>query len=147
MGTRAFVARSGWRDTPISLDELARAVAESSDFELHRGTDGDLRALLRGSTRRRLTWHEGYLAAHHTNARMAAAVFDLAARLGAEVYSDRRQRYADLADWARRTGEAAPGEERRAPSMQSALTNGRPEGWLWLAMVIGLAVVLAAELV
>jgi hypothetical protein len=146
MGTRAFVARSGWRKTPISLDELAQAVAESPDLELRQGIDGDLRALLRGSSRRRLTWHEGYLAAHHTNPRMAAAVFDLAERLGAEVYSERRHRYADLADWARRTGEALPsGRERRGASMQAALA-GRPQGWLWLAMVIGLVAVLAAEL-
>ena len=104
MGTRAFVARHGWKHTPIGLDEWVEAVGQSTDLELHHSPDGELTALLRGSRRRRLTWHDGYLASHHTNERMAAAVFALADRLHADVYNVHRYRYASLADWQLRAG-------------------------------------------
>jgi len=138
MGTRAFVARHGWQKTPIGLEEWADAVAQSPDLELHQAPDGELTALLRGSRRRRLTWHEGYLAVHHTNVRMAAAVFALAERLQANVYSERRYRYVDLDDWARHAGvSVGRGERMVAPGLAA-----NSAGWVaWLAVAVGLAFV------
>ena len=146
MGTRAFVARRGWKDTPIALDEWAQAVLESPDLELHQGPDGELTALLRGSRRRRLTWHDGYLAVHHTNHRMATAVFALAERLGAGVYSERRHRYADLAEWERRVGGAASSRSERGPAISPALAASSA-GWAaWLAVALGLALFVMSDL-
>lgn len=143
MGTRAFVARHGWQDTPIGLEEWAQAVAQSPDLELHQTPDGELTALLRGSRRRRLTWHHGYLAVHHTNTRMAVAVFALAERLHAEVYSERRHRYADLADWERRVG-AAP---RRGERLISPALAASSAGWVaWVALAVGLAFIVMSDL-
>jgi hypothetical protein len=143
MGTRAFVARHGWKNTPIGLDEWAAAVAQSDDLELHQAPDGELTALLRGSRRRRLTWHDGYLAAHHTDARLAAAVFALADRLHADVYSEHRHRYASFADWQRRAGTPAP-EQRLGPMSPVLASNSA--GWVaWLAVAVGFAVLVMAN--
>ena len=143
MGTRAFVARHGWKHTPIGLDEWAAAVTQSDDLELHQSPDGELTALLRGSRRRRLTWHDGYLASHHTDARMAAAVFALAQRLQADVYSEHRHRYASFAEWQRRAGGQASHERERAIA---PLLASNSASWLaWLAVAVGFAVLVMAN--
>jgi hypothetical protein len=144
MGTRAFVARHGWKDTPIGLEEWAEAVLQSADLELHHSPDGELTALLRGSRRRRLTWHDGYLASHHTDARMAAAVFALADRLHADVYSEHRHRYASFADWQRRAG-LAPVPAPRVGLMSPMLASNSA-GWVaWVAVAVGFAVLVMAN--
>ena len=144
MGTRAFVARHGWKDTPIGLDEWADAVGRSEDLELHHSPDGELTALLRGSRRRRLTWHDGYLASHHTDARMAAAVFALANRLHADVYSERRHRYADFTDWQRHAGLVPAQRQRVGPVAPTLASNSA--GWVaWLAVAVGFAVLVMAN--
>jgi hypothetical protein len=112
MERRAFVARHGWKDTPIGRDEWAEAVRQSADLEAHQTPDGELTALLRGSRRRRVTWHGGYLASHHTDARLAVAVFALAERLNADVYSEQRHRYASLAEWQLRAVATAAQRDR-----------------------------------
>lgn len=138
MGTRAFVARHGWKQTPIGLDEWAAAVAQSADLELHQASDGELTALLRGSRRRRLTWHDGYLASHHTDARMAAAVFALADRLQAGVYSEHRHRYASLSEWQQHAG-AAPA--RQHPVAMPPVLASNSASWVaWAAVAVGFAV-------
>jgi hypothetical protein len=143
MGTRAFVARHGWKHTPIGLDEWAAAVAQSVDLELHQSPDGELTALLRGSRRRRLTWHDGYLAAHHTDARLAAAVFALADRLHADVYSEHRHRYASFAEWQLRTGaQAAP---QQLGSMSPVLASNSASWVAWVAVAVGFAVLVMAN--
>ena len=145
MGTRAFVARPGWGDTPIGQEEWAEAVQESADLELHRWPDGELTALLRGSRRRRLTWHDGYLAAHHTDARMAAAVFALAERLQAGVYSDRRHRFASLAEWHQHVGPAAGHRSERSMVTSPAMATSSAAWLAWLAVAVGLAFLMMAE--
>lgn len=146
MGTRAFVARHGWKDTPIALDEWAEAVHQSTDLELHQSPDGELTALLRGSRRRRVTWHDGYLAAHHTDERMAAAVFALAERLHANVYSERRQRYASLAEWQRHVGRPPAQQGVRMLSMSPTLPTSSA-GWVaWLAVAVGFVFLVMGQL-
>jgi hypothetical protein len=144
MGTRAFVARQGWKETPIGLDEWVAAVSRSADLELHQSPDGELIALLRGSRRRRVTWHDGYLAAHHTNVRMAEAVFALAERLHADVYSDGRHRYGSLAEWkchARLPGQ----QEARALSVASTMPTSSASWFAWLAVAAGFAFLVMAS--
>lgn len=144
MGRRAFVARHGWNHTPIGLDEWVAAVDQCADLELHQSPDGELTALLVGSTRRRLTWHDGYLASHHTNDRMAAAVFSLAERLHADVYSEHRHRYASLADWQRRAG--LPEARNHAVGPTSAVLPNNSAAWFaWVALVAGLVFMLMAN--
>ena len=145
MGTRAYVARQGWKDTPISLEEWSKAVHQSDDLEMRQSPDGEWTALLRGSSRRRLTWHDGYLAAHHTNARMAAAIFDLADRLHADVYSEHRRRFDSLADWQRRVGSVVV--QRRSDSTASpVLASTSSAGWFaWIAVAVGFAMLMLAN--
>ena len=145
MGTRAFVARAGWRDTPIGHEEWAEAVRQSTDLEMHRLPDGELTALLRGSRRRRVTWHDGYLASHHTDARMAMAVFALAERLQADVYSERRHRYASLEEWHQRVGPAAGHRAERALSMSPALATNSAAWLAWVAVAAGFAFLMMAD--
>lgn len=104
MGLRAYLARSGWRETPITADEWHDAVVTLPELEVHHVQGGGpVRAMLRGSQRRGLSWHDGYISAHHANARLVAAMFVLADRLGAQVYSAHRRPYLDVADWEQRT--------------------------------------------
>jgi hypothetical protein len=145
MGTRAFVARPGWRDTPIGQEEWAEAVQDSTDLEMHRWPDGELTALLRGSRRRRVTWHDGYLAAHHTDARMAAAVFALAERLQADVYSEHRQRFASLADWHQRVGPADRHRTGRVLAVSPAPGTNSAAWLAWVAVAVGLAFLMIAD--
>jgi hypothetical protein len=144
MGTRAFVARHGWKDTPIRLEEWAEAVQQSADLELHQSPDGELTALLRGSRRRRVTWHDGYLASHHTDARLAVAVFALAERLHADVYSERRYRYASLAEWQQRA--AVPTAHRDNVLSFSPTLASNSAGWVaWVAVAVGFAFLVMAN--
>jgi hypothetical protein len=145
MGTRAFVARPGWRDTPIGQEEWAEAVQQSTDLEMHRWPDGELTALLRGSRRRRVTWHDGYLAAHHADARLAAAVFALAERLQADVYSEQRHRFASLAEWHQRVGPAAGHRTDRVLAMAPALATNSAAWLAWVAVAVGVAFLMMAD--
>lgn len=144
MGKRAFVARQGWKNTPIGLEEWAEAVLQSTDLELRQAPDGEFTAVLRGSTRRRLTWHDGYLASHHTDARMAAAVFRLAEHLHADVYSEHRHRYASLNEWRRRSG-LPEHDDSPILSISPALAASSA-GWVaWLALAVGFAFLLMSN--
>jgi hypothetical protein len=144
MGTRAFVARHGWKDTPIGRDEWAEAVRQSADLEPHQSPDGELTALLRGSRRRRVTWHDGYLASHHTDARLAVAVFALAERLNADVYSEQRHRYASLAEWQLRAGP--PAAQRDRPRAFAPALAANSAGWVaWVAVAVGFAFLVMAN--
>jgi hypothetical protein len=144
MGSRAFVARQGWKDTPIGRDEWAEAVHQSTDLVLHQSPDGDLTALLRGSRRRRVTWHDGYLASHHTDARLAVAVFALAERLNAGVYSEHRRHYASLAEWQLNAGTPAVQRDRVRPFSPALAANSA--GWVaWVAVAVGFAFLVMAN--
>ncbi|NRF70849.1 hypothetical protein HLB44_27975 [Aquincola sp. S2] len=116
MGLRVYVARSGWRETPITADEWHDAVVTLPELEVHHvHGGGPVRAMLRGSQRRGLAWNDGYISAHHANARLVAVLFVLADRLGARVYSAHRRPYLDVADWEQRTQRYRryPGEKGR----------------------------------
>lgn len=121
MGHRAFIARSGWSKTPISAEEWQEAVATLPEFELFRGSAGAVRAMLRGSRQRGLELQQGYLCGEHVDARLIAAMFVLADRLGARVYSEHRRVYRDVADWQRRTERH--GRRRRTGSGASDLAS------------------------
>lgn len=103
MGHRAFIARSGWSKTPISADEWQEAVATLPELEVFHGASGAVRAMLRGSRHRGVVLQQGYLCGEHVDSRLIAVMFVLADRLGAQVYSERRRIYRDVADWQQRT--------------------------------------------
>ena len=103
MGSRAYLARSGWRETAISPEEWRTAASSIPELEVHASyRDDAVFAVLRGSQRRRLNWHDGYISAHHPDPRLIGILFALAERLGAQVYSEHRRPYLDVADWRQR---------------------------------------------
>lgn len=147
MGVRAFVARKGWQLTPISAEEWLEAASTLPDLDLHRGAGpASARALLRGSRRRGVVWHNGYLSAEHVNERLAGVLFVLADRLNARVYSERRRAYADVADWVERVhGRRRPGRRASAPAVVLPGAAGSGGGGAWVTL--GAAVVLFGLLV
>lgn len=121
MGIRAFVARSGWSKTPITAQEWREAAATQSDLELHAGVGGEpVRAMLQGSRRRGVALQQGYLCADHVNSRFIAVLFALAERLGAQVFSESRQPYRDVAEWQLRHADRV-----RSGSGSRSGANGR----------------------
>lgn len=125
MGVHAFVARSGWQTTPISVDEWHAAAAAVPALELHRADrNAPQRAVLRHDRRRGLVLRHGCLHADRVDRHLAAELFALAPLLDAQVFSARRRPYRDLAEWelrnARRSRRAAaegggvPGRRRVA---------------------------------
>lgn len=146
MGARAFLARSGWRETPITAEEWKVAASGVPELVLHHDADSPaVKAVLRGSHRRRLTWHDGYVAAHHANPALVAALFVLADRLGAQVYSEQRRRYADVADWERSNPPLQRTRSRVPVTASAALPAAAANtAWVpWLAFLIALGVVAA----
>lgn len=134
MGHRAFIARSGWSKSPISADEWQEAVATLPELELYRSPSGAARALLRGSRRRGVVLQQGYLCGEHVDGRLIAVMFVLADRLGAQVYSEHRRVYRDVADWQERTQRR--GNRRRidvrqngASAAPTAAPSAMAAGW------------------
>lgn len=122
MGLRAFVARSGWNKTPISDEEWREAASTLPELSVHRGPEGGpVYALLRGSQRRRITLHHGFLCGEHVDRRLVAVLFVLADRLGAQVFSEHRRVYRDQADWEQRV-------RRRSGRHRHAHGTGAPSG-------------------
>jgi hypothetical protein len=150
MGLRAYVARSGWRETPITADEWHDAVATLPELEVHQVHGGGaVRAMLRGSQRRGLTWHDGYISANHVNARLAASMFVLADRLGAQVYSAHRRPYLDVADWEQRSQRYRryPGEkngrgQRNMSAVRPPAGRPVPPASLWGPLIVLVLVVM-----
>lgn len=134
MGIRAFVARSGWNKTPITAQEWREAAALQSDLELHAGVGGEpVRAMLQGSRRRGVALQQGYLCAEHVNSRFIAVLFALAERLGAQVFSESRQPYRDVAEWqvrhadrVRIGGSRSRDSSRRLQTAPAARLAGNP---------------------
>ncbi|MBI5258280.1 MAG: hypothetical protein HY855_17375 [Burkholderiales bacterium] len=121
MGLRAFVARSGWEKNPISAEEWWDAVATMPELSVHLGREGEPAfALLRGSQRRRVSWRQGFLCGDHVDRRLITVLFLLADRLGAQVFSEHRRVYRDLADWERRV------QRRSTPGRQARMAGAPP---------------------
>lgn len=107
MGVRAFVARSGWSKTPISAQEWWEAASTLPELDVHAiPGDGPVRAMLRGSRRRGLVLQQGYVCGEQVDRRLVAVMFVLADRLGAQVFSEHRNVYRDVADWDARTSRS-----------------------------------------
>lgn len=146
MAFRAYVARSGWRETPITPAEWRAAASSLPELEVHASYhDEAVCAVLRGSQRRRLSWNDGYISAHHTNERLVAVLFVLAERLGAHVYSEHRRPYLDLADWQERQQRQ---QRRKRPYEPRARSYGHHHvarartssaDWLPFAFMVALA--------
>ncbi len=75
---------------------------------------------------------------------MAAAVFALADRLHADVYSEHRHRFTDFTDWQRRVG-TAPAQRQRLGAVVPVLASNSA-GWVaWVAVAVGFAVLVMAN--
>jgi len=153
MGVRVFVARSGWNKTPISAQEWREAAATLPELEVHAGVGAEpVRAMLRGSRQRGVVLQQGYLCGDHVNHRLVAVMFVLADRLGAQVYSERRNVYHDVADWEERMGRRgrrsrnayALADARNSRDPASTLPSSGDMSWMGFALAGVLTVVLAA---
>ena len=106
MSYHVFIAREGWKDTPISPEEWCVACAAMPQLELKnvgRPDAGLVVAWLRGQKRQRLSLMQGFIDAQDPNEELVTVMFSIAERLDAGVYSIRAKRYASVADWRRRT--------------------------------------------
>lgn len=129
MAVRAFVARSGWNKTPISAQEWREAASTLPDLELHAGVGGEpVRAMLRGSRRRGVALQQGYLCGDYVDGRLAAVMFSLADRLGAQVFSETRQPYRDVDDWQSRNAERLNRRHRRPQHAAASRALAGPAG-------------------
>lgn len=140
MGVRAFVARRGWHQTPISADEWREAVSTLPELDVHRGADpGSVRAVLRGSRRRSVIWHNGYLCGEQVDERLVAVMFVLADRLGAQVYSERRRAYLDLDDFRQRVRRRS--RQTLASAAQGPMRSEAGSA-IWMPFAVGAGLVL-----
>lgn len=106
MSYHVFIAREGWKDTPIGPEEWRVACAAMPQLEIKKvgRPDAGLMAVwLRGQKRQRLRLKEGYIDAQDPSEDLVSVMFAIAERLDAGVYSIRAKRYASVADWRRRT--------------------------------------------
>jgi len=121
MSYHVYIARSGWRDTPISPEEWSQAVSEESALEARPTPRGDhLMVHLEEKPRKWLNLTQGYVHAQDPGEELVAVMFQLASRLDARVYSERAKPYESVADWRNRTKryrvrrDAARAEAREA---------------------------------
>lgn len=133
MSVRAFVARDGWTKSPISAQEwceAARAVPELQVQAQAGAEDVPVVARLRSNPRQRVSWVQGYLYGEHVDHRLVAVMFNLADRLGAQVYSEHRHIYHDVDDWDRRTRRrrARAARHQPGPVMADALPGDLGRG-------------------
>jgi hypothetical protein len=87
---------------------------------------------LPGERRQWLSWKDGYVMAQEPKEELVAAMFALASRLDAGVYSARAKPYASVGDWRKRTAPYRARRDAARDEFRSA-TRGR---WLrWLAVM------------
>lgn len=106
MSYHVFIAREGWKDTPISPEEWRVACAATPQLEtkrVGRPDEGRVLAWLRGEKRQWLSLKEGFVHAQDPTEDLVSVMFAIAETLDAGVYSIRAKRYASVADWRRRT--------------------------------------------
>jgi hypothetical protein len=107
MSLHVYVARSGWKDTPILEQEWIDAIARCPELEArpveNRKRSYPPLAVLRGQPRQRLELMDGFIHAQRPEEPLVAVLFALAEILDARVYSERGKPYASVEDWERKT--------------------------------------------
>lgn len=107
MSYHVYLARAGWKTTSITLGKWRSAATAVPALDVSvREPDGGLLVHLAGQRRQWLAWQDGVVFAQNPDEQLVGAMFLLAERLGAQVYSERQVPYRDVDDLRRRTQAA-----------------------------------------
>jgi hypothetical protein len=141
MSHHVYIAREGFKDNPIGIDEWERAVQACQELRVEatgRGRFRHLLAKLPGDPRVWLSRTPyGLIQTQNPNIEMIRVMFRLASELGAAVYSDRLDRYGSVEDWEQRTAEYRRGlGERR----EVAEKKRRTRVWLVVLALVAFGV-------
>lgn len=107
MSYHVYIARDGWRDTPIDKDVFLSAARAHGGLDVlpvqHRKIPDLFNVHLRGRPRQFLRYMDGVIMAQAPEETLIRVMFELAGDLGAQVYSERAVAYTSVADWQKRT--------------------------------------------
>jgi hypothetical protein len=137
MSFHVYVSRPGFKDEPISGEEwlaAARNCARLSVVErLNRRGISHHQVMLAGT--RKFLWLTPYGLIHAQDPPedLVEVMFELAATLGAGVYSERLKRYDSVADWRKRTHRY---RASRAAAREIAEGQRRLRLTLWALLVL-----------
>lgn len=86
MSYHVYIARAGWGETPITLEEWTRAVSDLPELETRRAQRGDgLIVHLKGVRRQWLRLTQGCVLSQAPEEDLVSIMFHLATRLDARV--------------------------------------------------------------
>jgi hypothetical protein len=143
MSRDVYIAHPGFKDTPIPAADFAHAVHQCPALRLREIVPANgkpvFSASLAGDERARIRLsHYGLGEARHPSRELVEAMFEVAAILGAGVYSERLAPYASPEDWERRTAAYRRAENERVAAL--ARRRRRHAALLLLAVAAGMAI-------
>jgi hypothetical protein len=108
MSYHVYIAFKGFKETPISLEAWLAAARQCEDVAVieERNRSGKViyQVKLKGDESASLHHTPyGLVDAQDPSKALVATMFNLAGRLGADVYSERLKRYTSIEDWEKRT--------------------------------------------
>lgn len=133
MSFHVYIARSGFENTPIDGAEWLAAARQCARLLVTEERDSTGRILhsvhLSGNKRKGLARTSfGLICARDPNRELIVAMFQLAERLNAGVYSEHMKPYASVQDWERRTREYRFHRER---FVRTRRTRQQAQRCLW----------------
>lgn len=110
MSYYVHIAREGFKETPIPLDDWLAAARQCDELavEENRNRHGEIKGYsvyLKGNKRAKLLRHPsaGVITAQDPSKELIIVMFKLAGILNVGVYSDRLKKYESVDDWEKRT--------------------------------------------
>jgi len=109
MSYHVYIARAGFKETPISMEDWLAAARNCDELVVERGKNRKSEhhlVWLRDRRRARSSRSPyGLVFAQDPDKALVAVMFRLAQLLDAGVYSETLERYASVEDWDQRTAE------------------------------------------
>lgn len=145
MSFHVYVARGGFKSTPISAAEWIAAARQCAGLDLpeelnQQGVVHSLVARLRSQPRQCLSLDpHGLIHAQDPSETLVELMFELAERLQAGVYSEKLKRYQSVGDWREKTRSYRVQRERQLNQLRAHRRRR-------LALYLGGALALAATL-
>ncbi len=140
MSFHVYIARPGFKDTPISRDEWLSVVRSQSKLKItetpnRRGPALVTVSLCADKLQTLALDPYGLVHTQNPSKELVAVMFDLSAPFGAGVYSEKLKRYASLEDWEEHTRSYRSQHQRARTQARNALRKKQ---------LMGLAVIVAA---
>jgi len=144
MSMHVYIAREGFKDTPISYDEWVGAAKHCSPIvvEEKRNRKGNVSyiAKLKSDKKQYLSLTPyGLVHAQNPTKELIEAMFLLAPTLNSKVYSERNKAYESVADWEKRTQNYRNKRQERINEYKRTWYK-RKSFWLLVALVVGLLI-------